>query len=103
MGSFHCLLWFTTCRGIHSLQSEVPQTVLTGNTADISPLVEFDFYDWVWFTPPATLGTPYHKDEDGKNYPDGYDGYDKLEKRQLGRYLGPSGPCVGTYMVSKIL
>jgi hypothetical protein len=49
---------------------QVPETIMTGNTADISHIVEFGWYDWVMF-------------HDNKpSYPD--------VKLILGRYLGPA-------------
>jgi hypothetical protein len=54
---------------IRSLDGEVPMTRLTGDTADISHITEFGWYDWVWFISP----------EDSK-----------MERKDLGRYCGPS-------------
>jgi len=36
-----------TARGHYKLQNQVPETVLTGQTADISPLAEYRWYEWV--------------------------------------------------------
>ena len=47
---------------------EVPETIMTGSTADISHISEFGWYDWVMFRD----NTP--------TYPD--------PKLILGRYLG---------------
>lgn len=103
----YCALILThTARSYHSLEKQVPQTVMNGDTADISFLVEFDWYQWVWFTPPTIVTTPkltvQEGEHEGKKYDDGYDGPDKHEKRQLGRYLGPS-LAVGDEMCSKVL
>ena len=35
-----------TALDIHKLQGEVPETFMLGQTADISRLAEFGFYDW---------------------------------------------------------
>lgn len=60
---------------------EVPQTIITGETADISCLAEFAFYDWVWFLDPPDW---------------------TMENKHLGRYLGPSWD-VGSQMCHKVL
>ena len=57
-----------TVNTIHETQGEVPQTLMTGDTADISWLAEFGWYDYVWFMSP----------EDSS-----------MERKKLGRYLGP--------------
>ena len=68
-----------TARGHYKLQNEVPETMLTGQTPDISPLAELSWYEWVMF-------------------------YPYTEKEQtLGRWLGPSPDEVGSAMTSKIL
>ena len=36
-----------TARGHYKLQGQVPETMLTGQTVDISHLVEYSWYDWV--------------------------------------------------------
>ena len=51
------------------LDGEVPTTVIRGDTADISYLVEFSIWDWVWYITPGELGTG---------------------TKRLGRWLGPS-------------
>ncbi|GKY96005.1 hypothetical protein MPSEU_000561000 [Mayamaea pseudoterrestris] len=63
------------------LDGHTPRSYLLGDTADISHIAEFAWYDWVWYWNPPKL------DED--NY-------------LLGRYLGPSAD-VGQAMTSKIL
>ena len=63
------------------LQGETPHTFLTGEQSDISHLVEFGWYDFVWFLNPTD---------------------DNLDRKQLGRYLGPAD-SVGSTMCSKIL
>ena len=64
------------------LQGEVPETVVTGITADISRYAEFSFYQWIW----------WHDTE--VQFPG--------DKKTLGRYLGPSTD-VGSMMTSKVL
>ena len=70
-----------TALDLYALNGDTPETHLTGNTPDISSLVEHAWYDWVWFLCPA--------DED-------------MEVRTIGRWLGPSHD-VGMAMCSKIL
>ena len=66
----------------YELQGEVPETILSGQTVDISPFVECGWCDWVkWFDSRA-------------KYP--------AEREVLGRWLGPSVD-VGPAMTSKIL
>jgi hypothetical protein len=38
-----------TTHNLPSLEDEVPETLMTGSTVDISQLVEFGWYDWVFF------------------------------------------------------
>ena len=80
----HCHEWKSkvishTARGHYKLQSQVPETMLTGQTADISSLAEYGWYDWV----------KYHD-------------FDSKEEK-LGRWLGPADESVGSAMTSKIL
>lgn len=65
---------------IYELNGETPKTVLTGDTADISHLCEFRWYDRVWYI----------------------DHLDKMVGRKMARYLGPSFD-VGQAMSSKLL
>ena len=80
----HCYEWKSkvishTARGHYKLHSQVPETVLTGQTSDISPLAEYGWYDWVKY-------------------------YDyKSKEETLGRWLGPAGESVGSAMTSMIL
>ena len=39
---------------IPTLNGQVPRTVVTGNTADISALVEFGWYQWVYYRDATT-------------------------------------------------
>ncbi|KAL7475891.1 hypothetical protein ACHAW6_001785 [Cyclotella cf. meneghiniana] len=65
--SYVCL---HTAHDIYQLDGGVPETVVLGETADISPFCEFSFWDWVKFR------------EDGVTFPD--------NQMVLGKYLGPS-------------
>jgi hypothetical protein len=59
-----------TSNDIYMTAGQVPETIMTGSTADISHIAEFGWYDWVMF-------------QDNKaSYPD--------DKLILGRYLGPA-------------
>ena len=71
----HCieleaLMRSSTSNDIYMTKGEVPETIMTGSTADISHISEFGWYDWVMFRD----NTP--------TYPD--------DKLILGRYLGPA-------------
>lgn len=55
--------------GHHEQNGECGATIILGETADISHLVEFSFYDWVWFMSPKESS---------------------LDRMELGRWLGPS-------------
>jgi len=68
---------------IYKLQGEVPETIMMGQTADISFLAEFGWYDWVYYN------------ESIAQFPD--------PKLVLGHYLGPTEPEVGSVMTAKIL
>jgi hypothetical protein len=64
------------------LQGQVPETILSGQTADISPFVEHGWYYWVkWYDSQASFPEP---------------------RERLGRWLGPSLD-IGPAMTSKIL
>ena len=62
-------------------QGQVPETIVTGQTADISPFIELEWYEWVKFW----TRDPYPND-----------------KEVYGRWLGPADD-VGPAMTSKIL
>ena len=64
------------------LNGETPETMLSGETADISEFAEFGWYDWIKF---RDTKVPYPQD-----------------KLVLGRYLGPSAD-IGPAMTAKIL
>ena len=83
----HCLelearIRSCTAHDNFSLDGEVPETVMTGHTADISSICEFEWYQWVMYND-ATW-----------SFPD--------PKWVLGRYLGPAID-VGSAMTAKIL
>jgi hypothetical protein len=69
-----------TALDILQLQGDTPQTKLTGDTANISHLCQFEWYQYVWYIHPV----------------------DTMDSKHLGRYLGPSHR-VGDVMCSKIL
>ena len=71
-----------TALKIYELQGEVPETVLSGQTADISPFIEHGWYDWVMFYDSIAA------------YPE--------PKKKLGRWLGPVTD-IGPAMTSKVL
>ena len=71
-----------TAHNIPTLNGQVPETVVTGNTADISELVEFGWYQWAYYRDATTF------------FP--------LPEEELGRYLGPS-ENVGSKMSMWIL
>jgi hypothetical protein len=63
-------------------QGQVPATLLTGETSDISRIAEFGWYQWIyWFDQKAAFPDP---------------------KKTLGRYLGPTQD-VGPALTAKIL
>ena len=72
--SYVCL---HTANDIFKLDGSIPEMVVLGKTADISPFCEFGFWDWVKFR------------DDGVAFPD--------NKMVLTKYLGPSidmGPAM---------
>jgi hypothetical protein len=71
-----------TAHDIFILQGEVPETVMSGETSDISQFCEFAFYDWIMFRDQPVA------------FPD--------DNPMLGRYLGPAID-VGPALTAKIL
>ena len=71
-----------TAPDIYSLNGQVPETVMSGETADISFICELGWYDWVKFR------------DTSEAFPN--------DKVVLGRYLGPSID-VGPALTAKIL
>ena len=71
-----------TALDIYELQGQVPETLLSGKTADISPFIEHEWYDFVkWF-------------DHGSSFPE--------PKEVHGRWLGPSMD-IGPAMCLKII
>ena len=66
----------------YELQGEVPETIMTGQTAYISNICEYDWYEWLMFLDNVT------------SYPE--------DRRTLGRYIGPAID-VGSFLCYKIL
>jgi hypothetical protein len=71
-----------TAHDIYILQGGVPETVMSGETSDISQFCEFAFYDWIMFRDQPVA------------FPD--------DNPVLGRYLGPAID-VGPALTAKIL
>lgn len=71
-----------TARQHPELHGEVPETMMKGETADISPICEHGWWEWVYYRNVAA------------SFPE--------DKECLGRYLGPS-PDIGPAMTAKIL
>eukprot|EP00978_Attheya_sp_CCMP212_P027148 scaffold90568_cov29-Attheya_sp.AAC.1 len=67
---YQAVLHSHTALDIYGIQGEVPETVVTGQTADISALAEFTWYQWVLYY------------DENASYPD--------DKQKLVRWLGPS-------------
>jgi hypothetical protein len=66
----------------YELQGQVPETIVSGQTADISPFVEYEWFEWVmWFDRSA-------------EFPEA--------KEKLGRWLGPALD-IGPAMTMKIM
>jgi len=68
---------------IHALHGDVPAAVLTGATPDISYISEFGWYEYVWYISPQ--------------------GTDTLQRKQLGRYCGPSHDVGDALCAERIL
>jgi hypothetical protein len=82
----HCieleaLVCSNTSNNIYMTNGEVPETIMTGSTADISHICQFAWYDWVMFR------------DNIPTFPD--------PKLILGRYLGPA-INVGLALTTKI-
>ncbi len=83
----HCieleaLIHSSTSNNAYMTNGKVPETIMTGSTANISHICEFGWYDWVMFQ------------DNLPNFPD--------NKLILGRYLGPATD-VGSALTAKIL
>jgi hypothetical protein len=77
------LVLSSTAHESYKLQGQVPETIIMGQTADISHLCEFPWYAWVLFHESVT------------QFPE--------DKIILGKYLGPTDPGIGSVMSAKIL
>ena len=71
-----------TALDIYGLEGQVPETVMSGQTGDISSLCEFEWFEWVMFFQPK------------ETYPD--------DKMFIVRWIGPEID-VGTAMTYNIL
>jgi hypothetical protein len=67
---------------VYELGGEVPETIMSGETSDISQLCELGWYEWCKF---RDVTAPFPQD-----------------KMKLGRYLGPSVD-IGPAMTAKVL
>jgi hypothetical protein len=60
----HCLelegyIWSCTALDIYNLHGQVPETILSGQTADISPFVQHGWFDWIkWYDSQSTFPEP---------------------------------------------
>ena len=71
-----CFVWSTTVRrkvawNIRKLNGQTPETIMTGDSDDISQMAEFGWYDWVYYHHPVT-------------------NEENATKKRLGRYIGAS-------------
>ena len=82
----HCLeleayVCSCTSNDIYMTAGQVPETIMTGNIANISHIAEFGWYDWVMFR------------DNEPSFPD--------DKLILGCYLGPCSRLDGQPQVDK--
>jgi hypothetical protein len=69
---------------VHAIElASIVQTIMLGQTADISFICSFAWYDWVFYN------------EQNAAFP--------ASKMTLGRYLGPTDPEAGSVLSAKIL
>ena len=83
----HCLelealIRSNTALDVYELRGQVPETVVSGETSDISPFVELAWYQWIMFR------------DTGVSFPH--------DREVIGRYLGPSTD-IGPAMTAQIL
>jgi preprotein translocase subunit Sss1 len=78
-----CLVRSHMALDLYKLQGQVPETIMMGQTADISFICSFKWYDWIYYN------------DSNVQFPD--------QKVVLGRYLGPTEPEVGSVLTGKIL
>ena len=79
-----CLVRSHMALEIIKLDGQVPETIMMGQTADISFICEHEWYSWVFLN-----------DTNNTQFPD--------PKLVLGRYIGPTEPEVGSVLTAKIL
>lgn len=70
-----CMMWVSEIRSHMHLghleqNGQVGTTCMTGNTADVSHIVNFTFYEWIWYHTPGDTGVK--------------------TRMQLGKWCGPS-------------
>jgi hypothetical protein len=41
------MIWSHTALDLFELQGQVPETIVSGQTADISPFIEYLWFDWI--------------------------------------------------------
>ena len=70
-----------TAHDMFQLQGEVPETILRGTTADISHVCKFAWYQWVIYN---------ELNPETSKFPE--------SQEQIGRYLGPTQPGIGSVM-----
>jgi hypothetical protein len=78
----HCIeleamIWLHTVLDLFELQGQVPETIVSGQTANISPFIEYAWFDWIIYYDQVA------------SFPD--------LKEQLGWWLGPAidlGPAI---------
>ena len=75
------LICSCSINSIYMTAGQVPETIMTGETANISQICQFGWFNWVMYHDPA-------------NFTD--------KKMILGQYLGPAID-VGSMLTSKIL
>jgi len=71
-----------TCNNIYMTAGQVPETIMTGSTTDISHITEFGWYDWVMYR------------DNVPSYPD--------DRLIMGRCLGPTMD-IGSALTARIL
>jgi hypothetical protein len=68
---------------MYKLNGQVPETIILGQTSDISFICSFAWYNWFYYN------------EQNAPFP--------TSKMTLGRYLGPTDPEAGSVISAKIL
>ena len=93
----YCLEWCAHVRSnlalnIRKLDGQTPATMMTGDTADISHIAEFGWYDWVWYM--DIEGKPGQEATQQRS----------MQRKRLGRYLGLQfrQPSLGHQTIQKI-